>query len=78
MDKPKDETSGLVCLHTSLIMAPFFLITAKSKGFNPSLFLIDKFSSLPNLPNRIWVTGKWFPKMPKLASPQLWSWKKLN
>ena len=50
MDRPKDETSGLVCLHTNLIMALFFLITAKSKGFNPSLFLIDKFSSLPNLP----------------------------
>ena len=50
MDRPNDETSGLVCLQTSLIMALFFLTTAKSKGFNPSLFLIDKFSSLPNLP----------------------------
>ena len=50
MDGPNDETSGLVCLQTSLIMALFFLTTAKSKGFNPSLFLIDKFSSLPNLP----------------------------
>ena len=49
-DGPNDETSGLVCLQTSLIMALFFLTTAKSKGFNPSLFLIDKFSSLPNFP----------------------------
>ena len=46
-DGPNDETSGLVCLQTSLIMALFFLTTAKSKGFNPSLFLIDKFNSLP-------------------------------
>ena len=50
MDRPNDETSGLVCLQTSLIMALFFLTTDKSKGFNPSLFLIDKFSSLPNFP----------------------------